>query len=197
MKVLKVLFKVLKVIFISILIVLLSLNIYIIVQSKLKPDEVPSIFKYKPFIVLSGSMEPDIKVGDLVIVKKTTIDELNDNDIIAFRDAEGSVTTHRIIKTIELDNKKCFKTKGDNNNTEDDTSVCENQIEGKYQSKISKIGKFIMFIQDPLGFTVIMLSVLIVCILVYFISVRGINKKVELSEEELKEFEEFKKRKLE
>lgn len=189
----KALFKVLKITVISILSIILVLNIYIMVQANVSPDKVPSVFGYKPFVVLSGSMESKISVGDLVFVKNVDVNTLKTNDIIAFRDNENLVTTHRIVDEIKIDNKRCFKTKGDSNNEEDEGTVCEKQIEGKYQGKIAKVGNIIMFIQKPLGFTVMMLSILIVCILIYFIFSNRINK---ISDKELKEFEEFKKEKM-
>ena len=184
---------VIKGIIISILLVILMLNVYVMVQAKAKPNSVPSVFGYKPFIVLSGSMETEIFVGDLVIVKEIDPSTLEVNDIIAFRDSENLVTTHRIINIVNTDKGRCFETKGDNNNTKDDSIVCPDSVEGKYHSKISKVGNAILFIQQPLGFAVMMMSIFIVCIFIYLISNRNINK--EISDDELKEFEEFKKAK--
>ena len=189
----KILLKILKITAISILSIVLLLNIYIMVQANVSPDKVPSVFGYKPFVVLSGSMESEISVGDLVFVKDVDINELKKNDIIAFRDNENLVTTHRIVDEININNQRCFKTKGDSNNEADQGTVCKKQIEGKYQGKIAKVGNVIIFIQKPLGFTVMMLSILIVCIFIYFIFSNRINK---ISDKELKEFEEFKKEKM-
>ena len=185
--------KVLKISFIVILSVILIFNLTIVIKSKLNPDEVPSIFGYKPFVVTSGSMESAINIGDLVFVKNVNIEELKVNDIIAYKD-DDIVTTHRIVEVVEVDGNKCFKTKGDSNNTVDEDIVCKDQIEGKYVNKLAKVGNFILFIQKPLGFIVMMLVLLIICMLIYFVS----NKKdIKISQEELKEFEEFKKAKRE
>ena len=186
--------KILKISIIVILAIILILNISIMIQSKIHPDQVPSVFGYKPFVVTSGSMESSINIGDLVFVKNVNYDELKVNDIIAFKGKDDIVTTHRIVEEVEVDNEKCFKTKGDNNNTIDDEVVCKGKVEGIYSGKIAKVGEFILFIQKPLGFIVMMLTILIICILIYFISNRNANK---LDEEELKEFEEFKKAKRE
>ena len=186
--------KILKIFVIVILSIILILNLSIVIQSKIYKDKVPSIFGYKPFVVTSGSMETNINVGDLVFVKNIDVNKLQVGDIIAFKDEDNIVTTHRIIEELEKDNNKCYKTKGDNNNTIDDGIVCKESIEGKYVGKIPKVGHFILFIQKPLGFTVMMLSLLIICILIYFISNKNNN---ELDLEELKEFEEFKRVKKE
>ena len=183
--------KIIKGIVVGILLIILMMNVYVIIQTKSKPNSVPSIFGYKPFIVLSGSMETEIYVGDLVFVKEVNPSTLKVNDIIAFRDSENFVTTHRIINILNIDKGRCFETKGDNNNTKDESIVCPDSIEGKYHFKISKVGNAILFIQQPLGFIVLMLTLLIICIFIYLIS----NKKIsnQISDEESKEFEEFKK----
>ena len=53
-----------------ILVPILLINLYIIYQAKTNKDEVPSILGYKPFMVLSGSMETKIHRGDLIFVKE-------------------------------------------------------------------------------------------------------------------------------
>lgn len=185
--------RIIKGIVIGLLLIVLMINVYVMIQAKSKPNSVPSVFGYKPFIVLSGSMETEIYVGDLVFVKEVDPSTLEVNDIIAFRDSDNLVTTHRIVGIVNTDKGKCFETKGDNNNTKDDSIVCPDSVEGKYHSKIAKVGNAILFIQEPLGFMVMMLSIFIVCIFIYLFSNRKINK--EISDDELREFEEFKKAK--
>ena len=181
---------ILRTVLIVFLSIILLINIVIIIQTKTNPEKVPNIFGYKPFIVLSGSMETKINIGDLVIVKEIEPKNLKVNDIIAFREKKDFVTTHRIIEVVNGDDI-CFKTKGDNNNTADDGNVCAKSIEGKYKFKIPKIGSAILFIQKPLGFMVMIMTIIIVGMSVYFFA----NRKRKISDEELKEFEEFKKSK--
>ena len=184
--------KILKGIVITVLLVILALNIYIMLQEKTKPNSVPSVFGYKPFIVLSGSMESTIHVGDLIFVEEVDTNTLQVNDIISFRNTENLVTTHRIIRKTITNEGTCYITKGDNNNIEDEGKVCSNQIEGKYKSRMGKIGNIILFVQQPLGFAVMLLSIFIICIFIYIFSNRNTDK---MTKEELKEFEEFKKAK--
>ena len=184
--------KVIKCTVVIVLLAVLFMNLSVIIQSKTKPNSVPSIFGYKPFIVLSGSMETEIYAGDLVFVEQTDPATLEVGDIIAFRDADNYVTTHRIINVVNTDKGRCFETKGDNNNVKDSNIVCPDSVEGKYHSKISKIGNVILFIQQPLGFAVMMMSIFIICIFIYLALNKNTNN---MSDEELKEFEEFKKSK--
>lgn len=190
--------RVLKIVFVTILLIILLINISIIIQTKLKPNLVPNIFGYKPFIVLSGSMESKISVGDLVFVKKVNPNELKVGDIIAFRDSEDIVTTHRIVDIETKDNGLCFVTKGDANNANDDGIVYSNMVEGKYQTKIAKAGSVILFIQEPIGLVVMLMSILIICLLVYSFQSKKISKEEKFkTEEERQAFEEFMKMRAE
>jgi len=148
-----------------VLIPILVINTTLIVKSFIRPDEVPSFLGYKPFIVLSGSMEPEFYSGDVVIVKEASPDTLNNSDIIAFRSGE-SVITHRIVEIKDLEaGKKQFITKGDNNNVEDSITVTSEMLEGKYLMRIAKIGNFAMFLQTPVGMIVFVALPLILFVL--------------------------------
>ena len=61
---LKIVGKIINGIIITLLVLILLINILIIIQTKTKPDSVPSVFGLKPFIVLSGSMESKISVDN-------------------------------------------------------------------------------------------------------------------------------------
>ena len=124
----------------------------ILVNSYIKPDEIPSFFGWKPFIVLSGSMETQIMTGDVVVVKEIDAKELKENDIVAFKDTDNIVITHRIIEIIKDENGNTeYKTKGDNNNDEDNGYVKPEQIEGIYKFRIGKLGNLALFVQTPVG----------------------------------------------
>lgn len=190
--------KVLKSLIITLLVLVLLVNISIIIQTKIKPDAVPSIFGYKPFIVLSGSMETEIYVGDLVIVKDVDTSTLKVGDIIAFRGSDDIVTTHRIVGIETENNQICFTTKGDANNVNDSGLVYANMVEGRYQTKIPKLGNAILFIQQPMGFAILMMSIFIICIFIYLYQNRKIDKQTKFKdEEEKKAFEEFLKARAE
>jgi len=133
-----------------ILIPALVVNITLIVKSFLYPEKVPSFLGYKPFIVLTGSMEPVFYSGDLVMVKEVEADSLQVGDVIAFREGTA-VITHRIVQ-VEGEGKDLrFTTKGDNNNVNDRRPVTVEQLEGVYLYRISKLGNFAMFMQTPVG----------------------------------------------
>ena len=145
--------KIISIVVLIILLPILFVNGVILINSYIHPDEIPSFFGWKPFIVLSGSMETEIFAGDLIIVKEIDTNEIKENDIIAFKQGD-IVITHRVIEIIEEDGVTKFKTKGDNNNTEDNGYISQEQVEGLYQFKISRLGNLAMFTQTPTGMVV-------------------------------------------
>ena len=117
------------IIFLIICIPILIINLIIIIKGNMNPDKVPDVFGYKPFAVVSGSMETSINVGDLVIAKKIDSDKsLKNGDIIAFRTSDNYVVTHRIVETKDENGKRYFTTKGDNNKSNDMDPVVFDKI---------------------------------------------------------------------
>ena len=181
--------KILKYFILIILIGLAAIFISVFIQTKVNPDKVPSIFGYKPFIVLSGSMETEIYKGDLVIVKKVDTDTLKTNDIIAFREENKYVVTHRIVEVTNNNETKSFITKGDNNNANDAGMVNEEDIEGIYIFKIDGFGNVLLVMQKPLTLGITLGVIVIIGILWITLG----NDK--LSKDERKELEQLRKEK--
>ena len=156
--------KAISIIVVLILLPILLMSIVILVDSYTHPNEVPSFFGWKPFIVLSGSMETQISAGDIVVVKEIDTNELKKGDIIAFKDG-NIVITHRIDEVTEIDGKTQYITKGDNNSTQDIGYVSPEQVEGVFKFKIARLGNIAMFIQTPLGMIVCLSIPIIIIIL--------------------------------
>ena len=130
-----------------IVIPLLVYNISLIVQSILNPKETPSFLGIKTYVIVSGSMEPTIHIGDVVVAKNVKDNELQVGDIICFRHGQ-TVITHRISEVIEENNEIEYKTKGDNNNVEDSSKVTQKSIEGKVVKIIPYIGNISLILQQ-------------------------------------------------
>lgn len=187
---------ILKVIFFIVCFILLAIGISIIYKANKRPDKVPDIFGIKPFIVLSGSMETQIYTGDLVFVKDIDPSTIKEQDIIAFRNAENTVTTHRVVKLVNQNGKTYFTTKGDANNAEDASLVAPEAVEGIYVKRIPKIGNLMLFLQQPSGLIIVLLVILAGGMLwLYFTSKADMKKMNQEDEKYRKEFEEFKKKK--
>lgn len=188
--------KFLKTIFIAILLFALLSCAIIMIKANKYPDKIPDIFGYKPMIVLSGSMETSIFTGDLVFVKMVNPSILKIGDVVAFRNETNTVTTHRIINITNVNGKRMFQTKGDNNNAADANLVSEADIEGIYDFKISKLGNFLMFLQQPTGLAVILLAILIIGLIWLYIAGKRDAKVAKAEDAKYRqEFEEYKRMK--
>ncbi len=172
-----------------ILVPILIANIYIIFQSKTNKDKVPSVFGYKPFIVLSGSMEGKIHKGDLIITKKVDPTTLKVKDIIAFRDAENTVTTHRIIDIVENNGHTQFITKGDNNSTQDHNLVSLEDVEGIYVGRISGFGSIMKSLSEPTTILALALIITVLFVIGFMISMK---KDKDLEREEFLKYKMLK-----
>lgn len=90
------------------------------------------LFKYKSIVIASGSMEPVIYRGDMVVVRKLNDknkDNLEIGDIIVFN-MDNKTVIHRIVSIIKSGNDIFYKTKGDNNNVVDNFLVEKDDIIG-------------------------------------------------------------------
>ena len=171
----------------TVLVLLVVICAAVFIQTKVNPDKIPSIFGYKPFVVLSGSMETEIFKGDLAVTREVDAESLQKNDIVAFRDAENHVVTHRVVDIIDVNGEKKLVTKGDNNNSNDSDTVRMKDVEGKYLFKLSGFGNLVMMMQEPLTLVVVLVIILVVGGIWMML---GNNK---LSKEEREELEKLRK----
>lgn len=153
--------KILKCILYPIAIFIVICAIDIIYQKTAKKEKNINIFGFRPYIILSGSMEPNFKVGDIVVSKKVNEEKVEIGDIITFEDESGATITHRIVDIIIKDGKKLYQTKGDNNNTKDIGLVPIENIIGKYTFKINGAGKIVAQIITPTSLIIIILAITI------------------------------------
>lgn len=146
------------------------------------------ILGIKPYVVLSGSMEPTISTGSVCFVnEKVKYENMKVGDIVAFKIPTGASVTHRIINITE----KGFETKGDANDNSDGVSTTKQNFLGKNLFSIKKIGFMVEFIQTTKG------RIILITIIVFFLTaglLLGDSKKVEevsILEEFLEESEEL------
>ena len=97
------------------------------------------VFPVKPIAVASGSMEKELYIGDVVIVKKCNANDIVNGDIIQYQ-MKGYTVIHRVIEKKQKNGEYYFTTKGDNNPSEDKESVKEEQVLGKVIFKVKYLG---------------------------------------------------------
>lgn len=112
--------------------------------------------------VISGSMEPTIPIGSLIVSKEVPVNKLQVGDIVSF-ESNGEIVTHRIAK---IEDKKIY-TKGDANESLDEGYAEE--IIGKVILHIPKIGVFFQIIQTTRGSVALVLTIVTFILLERFI----------------------------
>lgn len=119
--------------------------------------EVPSVFGFSVMRVKTGSMEPELKTGCIVIVKEVEQSELDVGDIISFYSTDpdpfinGQVETHRIVERHFLVNgEREFITKGDANQSDDQYPVLYKNVIGKVIFNMGVTsGSVLQILQNP------------------------------------------------
>ena len=111
----------------------------------------PGIFGFHMYHVISGSMEPSIRVGSLIYVRGGKPEEIKEKDIIAFYSSteDGSIITHRVVKNSVVSGT--FTTKGDANDGEDPTPVPYENYIGKVVLTIPQVGKILTIMTSFYG----------------------------------------------
>ena len=151
------LIKLVKDIVFYIFIIIMFLTSLSMIKSK-QSGEVPNLFGYEFYNILTGSMEPTIPTGSLVITKSVDTKDIKVNDIITFGEG-NSVTTHRV-ESINKGNNLEFITKGDANEVIDPRPIEENEIFGKVILHIIGLGYVIGFIQKNIILSIVIAIVL-------------------------------------
>jgi signal peptidase len=114
-------------------------------------------FGWRTEVVISGSMEPAISTGSVVIVRPVIPDTLRKGDVIMYYSPDkSSLTTHRVFN-VDSEPSLRFITKGDANNNSDVIPVTPGQIVGIVAFTIPYLGLLAQFIKTPLGFTLFLL----------------------------------------
>jgi signal peptidase len=110
---------------------------------------------YEIRIVQSGSMEPELPTGSVVLIQPR--DRYEVGDIITFGQETGSSipTTHRIIGDNIIGGELAYITKGDANDEEDIEPVIQSEVRGKVLFDIPYLGYLLDFARQPLGFALL------------------------------------------
>ena len=104
--------------------------------------------------VYSGSMEPAINVGAMVVVSQVDPATIREGDIITFasHNKADSFVTHRVVGVTNDGRALLFRTKGDANNAPDEELVRASDVVGKVRLSVPYAGYAADFLRKPLGF---------------------------------------------
>ncbi len=152
------------------IVVVLAIYTAFLISLSLDSDEKEYIYGMKAYMIDTTSMEPDIEIGDVIIVKKVeSIEKLDVGDVITFKN-RGEIITHRISAINTTSNK--ISTKGDKNENEDIESIKIEDVYGKVKYKIPKF-KLIEKIFSSLLYWMI----IIIIIATLYMHSRRINRR--------------------
>lgn len=126
-----------------------GVNLYSWNAKSLMGNSLPMPFGCGVAVVLSGSMEPTIRIDDLIIV--TEQEDYQENDIVAYQSG-NMVVVHRIIE-VEPDT---VITQGDANNAPD-APIRKEMIKGKVVHWIPGAGRIARLLKSPVA-TVILVG---------------------------------------
>jgi signal peptidase I len=134
----------------------------------LLPLSIPRILGCQTYNVVSGSMEPEIPVGSLLMVKPIEGKELKEGDIIAFY-SNGTVVAHRVVSNNTFEGR--ITTKGDANAQEDISDVSYQELIGIVEKHIPYMGAVGAYISSVSG-KLLLSELIVVSLLLYIVSAR-------------------------
>ena len=102
----------------------------------------PNVFGFKSFTVMSGSMEPAIGTGSVVVERPIAPRDARVGDVVTFQDPEGTgrLITHRVTRVRVSGSTASFVTKGDANNTAERWNVPATGSIGRVAYDVPKVG---------------------------------------------------------
>ena len=102
----------------------------------------PRLAGYHVFTVLSGSMEPTLAVGDVVVEAPLAPRDARVGDVITFRSPgdQARLLTHRIVRVRATGHTVAFVTRGDANTGTEHWSIPEDGVLGRVSYRVPKLG---------------------------------------------------------
>ena len=151
---------------------IVGINVYAFNASRVAGDAIPMPFGVGLTVVLSGSMEPELSVGDLLVVVRQ--DSYAIDEVVVFQEGRIGVV-HRII---EMDGTT-VTTQGDANNAPDEPMDIS-RVKGKVVLAIPLIGHVVNMIKTPVATGVILAAAI-------FLLERSFHKEKEKDADQLEE----------
>jgi signal peptidase len=132
-----------------------ALMILLAVVSHLSPSGQYTVFGHPVMTMLSGSMTPVIRTGDMIVDDSVTAaqaEHLQVGQIVTFREAAGSNTmiTHRIVAVQDHNGQVSYVTKGDANNAPDSPARPASDVVGVFSHDIPRGGYILADLHRPM-----------------------------------------------
>lgn len=180
-------------IYILLIIPLAIITIRVSYQVIFLKDKIPDIFGYKLFFILDENMDETLNKGDLVITYDKNVNDIKENDVVAFRNGMNTVTIHKVHDIQEgnktsLDNsERIFIMSVAQNETNDAKYVDGKKIEGLVVKRIPRLGAILYSISRPIAMLIISCVILGVGGIWIFIAGKIDEKEAKKLEQKQKE----------
>ena len=114
---------------------------------------VPAALGLQPLTVMSGSMEPSIHTGDVIVDAKMPAIDARIGDVITFRDPANRhrLKTHRVYRLKIEHGTVHFTTKGDANNSVEEWDIPASGQVGRAEYRLWKLGYVSHWITSRFG----------------------------------------------
>lgn len=143
------------------------------------PDQMPYWTKYHLMVVLSDSMRPAFKTGDVLFVSKSRPNNTYlKGDIISFQDPNDNskIVTHRVIGVLKSNNQIFYQTKGDANPVSDYIPIPATNVLGQEHFSLPQLGRVFAFAQTNTG---MLWMFLVPSLLVIVYEIRTVGKSLQ------------------
>lgn len=154
--------------------ILIGCSAYAMNASVLVGNQFPMPFGYGLSVIVSGSMEPTLSAGDLILIQEQ--ESYSEGDVVAFQVGDMGVV-HRILRIED----GMAVTRGDANNASDEP-VPLDAIRGTVIWSVPVIGRWIWYLKTPAG----ILAMIVLAVLLIELSYRPDRKKEDPEAERLK-----------
>lgn len=173
-------------IFAILIVVVVMVGCYFVDQYKSVKSGTPRAPLFGAYVIISPSMVPNINVLDAVVTMRVDADDLKKNDVITFVSKDpthsGITITHRIVGVKKTESGGyAYRTKGDNNNVEDNTLVSYDDVIGKVMLRIPYIGYLQQILMSRIGWLFI---IVIPCLLIVSSDIVKLVKVVFIKKED-------------
>ncbi len=119
----------------------------------------PLAFGARPYTVLTGSMEPAISAGDVVVDERISPLSAAVGDVVTFRDPEDQnrQITHRVVRIRHAGEHLWFVTRGDANNTVERWRIAADGSLGRVLYTVPLVGYAAVLTKTPLGLALLVI----------------------------------------
>lgn len=174
-----------------VLIIILTFTLIVFLVTRIQGNT-PTVFGYTIFRITTGSMEPELMIGDVILDKVVDENtEITVGDVITFEGGsqfDGKLVTHKVIKAPYTDENgnEMLQTHGIANEI-DDTPISISQVRAKMICKIPFIDTLYNLFLSPSGLLIMILLIILVFIdeivnIVKILSGRNENKLEDIGE---------------